>query len=703
MTSPEREAALLALVRRLLPLAQSDAPGHNPANFMQLCDGITLFAMLRLVAPNSFPSTSSSSAEGDVTTSLTGSVPEEDVHQRKRNMRVLLSYIGAYAQEAMSTTSSLSVTQGLEPAVLAGLPDAGSGASSATETAQRRQLAQLVGVALTIVVLSGVPTVLAEVKRLPRHEQVVLSEWVKEVMRVYRLKSHHTGAASTQSFTGSSAHLHPSASSPLASSGCAAASPMNTRGSTGFFPLSMPHRSTDSSAAAAGEGDEGYYRNATYQLRHELAEVQAQLTALQDAYRLSVEDKEMAEGKYRLLLGEQANASPALAATSAVAAKEGGGSEAGSGGSSYILAVWQRRCSQKDETITALTARVEQQSTQVAALKEAAAAHEMALQALRRRLKSAEEGIVVKSKERSEAVQKLAVAEDKLAAQMKARVELESQVEELESRVLVLTLEHDRLRGLSNDDAAQLNSSFTSNGSIDRVLALENELDEARQLRDSLQRQVGILQRQMAAMVAPIADVPTANDTWRAQLRQVEREREDLRQQLTTALERIGGLQQQLTASAAAAAAIGASAAGTGEAAPASGIAPEDANMMRGIEGSEADMSSVGTDVDSPRMRNTGLALSNKARDTAHREQVILSSLLLQYSYRNLLLQQHQTLLHKDAMEADAARRRQAEEHLETMRQAPLSMLAKQRRDVEQGLLETVLLGAKLRMMRVET
>ncbi|KAG5496592.1 hypothetical protein JIQ42_03422 [Leishmania sp. Namibia] len=706
MTSPEREAALLALVRRLLPLTQSDAPGHNPANFMQLCDGITLFALLRLVAPNSFPSTSSSSAEGDLTTSLTGSVPEDDVHQRKQNMRVLLRYITAYSQEAMSTTSSLPVTQGLEPAVLAGLPDAGGGASSAAEAAQRQQLVQLVGVALTIVVLSGVPTVLAEVKGLPRPEQVVLSEWVKEVMRVYRLKSHHAGAASTQSPAGSSAHLRPSASSPLASSGCMAASPMNTRGSAGFFPFSMPQRSTDSSAAAAaGEEDEGYYRNATYQLRHELAEVQAQLTALQDAYRLSVEDKKMAEGKYRLLLGEQANASPALAATSAAAAKEGGDSEAGSGGSSYILSVWQRRCSQKDETIAALTARVEQQSTQVAALKEAAAAHEMALQALRRRLKSAEEGIIVKSEERREAVQKLAVAEDKLAAQMKARVELESQVEELESRVLVLTLEHDRLRGLSNDDAAQLNSSFTSNGSIDRVLALENELDEARQQRDSLQRQVAILQRQMAAMVAPIADVSTANDTWRAQLRQVEREREDLRQQLTTALERIGGLQKQLTASAAAAAAaaIGASAAGSSEAGPASGTAPADANMMRGVEGSEAEMSSVGTDIDSPPMRNTGLAMSNKARDTAHCEQVILSSLLLQYSYRNLLLQQHQTLLHKDAMEADAARRRQAEEHLETMRQAPLSMLAKQRRDVEQGLLETVLLGAKLRMMRVET
>ncbi|KAG5472353.1 hypothetical protein LSCM1_03752 [Leishmania martiniquensis] len=697
MASPEREAAFLELVRRLLPFAQPDAPGYNPVTFTQLCDGIALFALLRLVAASSFPSTGSCSTEADAATSLTRPAPEENVQQRQQNIRLLLRYIGAYAEEAMSATCAPSVTHGLDPAVLAGSPDTNDGGPSDAEAAQRQQLAQLVGVALALIVLSGALSVLSELRRLPRQEQVVLSDWVKEIMRVYQLKPHHAHAASTQSPSGSSPHPCPSTSSPLAASGCGPTSLMATRGAAGFLSMPKPHCSTDASAAATGEEDEGYYRNATYQLRHELAEVKAELAALQDAYRLSREDKEMAEGKYRLLLGDQANASPALAATlAAAAAHEGDDSEAGSGSGSYIISVWQRRCAQKDETISALTARVEQQSAQVTALKEAAAAHEMALQALRRRLKSAEEGIIIKSEERREALQKLAVAEDKLAAQMKARVELESQVEELQSRVLVLTLEQDRLRGLSNDDAAQLSSSFASNGSVDRVLALENELDEARQQRDSLQRQVGILQRQMAAMVVPVTDVSTANDTWRAQLRQVEREREDLRQQLTNALDRIVGLQQQLTASAAT------NGAGASDAGPASGTAQADACVMSEIEGSEGDMSSFGADDDSPPTRTAGLAVSNKAHELAHREQVILSSLLLQYSYRNLLLQQHQTLLHKDAMEADAARRRQAEEHLEAMRHAPSSMLTKQRRDVEQGLLETVLLGTKLRMMRVE-
>ncbi|CAG9578324.1 conserved hypothetical protein [Leishmania major strain Friedlin] len=705
MTSQERQAAVLALVRRLLPLAQPGLPVHSPTHFTQLCDGIALFAMLRLVAPNSFPSTCSESTEGGAVASLTGPMPEEDVQQRKDNMCALLRDIGAYAQEAMHTTSSTPVTQGLDPAVLAGLPGDEDAGSAAAEAAQRQQLMQLVGVAVALVVLSGVPAVLSEVKSLPRQEQVVLSDWVKEIMRAYQLKPrHHAAAVSEPGPSGVSAHLRQTVSPQLASSGFAAGSPSVIRGATGLSPSPLSYRGASSNAAAAaGEEDEGYYRNATYQLRRELAGVKAQLAALQDAYKVSKEDKEMAAGKYRLLLGDQAKMSATLAVTSAAAATEGGDSEAEGGGSSDILSVWQRRCAQKDETIAALTARVEQQSTQVTALKEATAAHEMALQALRRRLKTAEEGVMVKSEERREALQKLAVAEDKLAAQMKARVELETQVEELQSRLVVLELEQDRLRGLGSDDAAQLNISFASNGSVDRVLALENELDEARQQRDSLQRQVGILQRQVVAMVAPVADVSTANDTWRAQLRQVEREREDLRQQLTTALERVGGLQQQLMASGAAAAVMDASGGGAGQAGPASGTANVDVSMMSAEEGSELDMGLFDEGTDSPCGRDRGLTPCSKTREPACREQVILSSLLLQYSYRNLLLQQHQTLLHKDAMEAEAARRRQAEEHLEIMRQTPMSLLTKQRRDVEQGLLETVLLGAKLRMMQVES
>ncbi|GET90733.1 hypothetical protein, conserved [Leishmania tarentolae] len=702
MANQERQTAVLALVRRLLTLAQPDVLVRSPTNFMQLCDGIALLAMLQLVAPNSSLSTFSESTEGGAVARLTGPTPGEDVQQRKHNMCALLRGVGAYTQAAMHTTSSVSVTQGLDAAVLAGLPGAGDDASVAAEVAQQQQLMQLTGIVVALVVLSGVPAVLNEVRSLPRQEQVVLSDWVKEIMRAYQLKPRHQiAAASEQGPSGASANTHQAVSPQLASSGPAAASPMATRGATRLAPVPLPHRGFSSSAVAAGEEDEGYYRNATYQLRQELAEVKAELAALQDTYRVSKEDKEVAEGKYRLLLDDQAKISPALAATCAAAATEGCDSEAGGGGSSDILSVWQRRCAQKDETIAALTARVEQQSTQVTALKEATAAHEMALQALRRRLKTAEEGVMAKSEERREALQKLAVAEDKLAAQMKARVELETQVEELQSRVLVLELDQERLRGVGNDDMAQFNTSFVSNGSVDRVLALENELDEVRQQRDNLQRQVGILQRQMVAMLVPVTDVSTANDTWRAQLRQVEREREDLRQQLTTALERVGGLQQQLTASLGATA-VDTSVGGTSQDGSVSGTAKVDASMMGMHQGSETGTGLFDDDTDAPFGGDTGLSPCSKARERACREHVILSSLLLQYSYRNLLLQQHQTLLHKDAVEADAARRRQSDEHLEIMRQTPTSVLTKQRRDVEQGFLETVLLGAKLRMMEVE-
>lgn len=755
--SQERQATVLALLRRLLPLTSPDAPGYNPAHFAQLSDGVTFFAALRIVAPTAFPCTASTAAAsssassttatpspGDdaavaaATSSLTGSMPETSGAQRQGNMRLLLHYIAAYARDVMSSPSTLPITHGLDPAVLAGpASDDGIAAVATAATpagvAQQQQLTQLAGIVVAVVVLSGVPAVLSEVKALPRQEQVWLSDWVKDIMRTYAIKPRRQGGgggADAASPTPSATQQRPPAT-PQFGGASVAASPMASR-AAGGYPGSpaMGHRA----GTSAGEEDEGYYRNATYQLRQELADVKAQLTALQDAYRLSKEDQETAESKYRLLLGDQARVSPAMAATAAGTSTAGPAADGTDGeGAGDMLAVWQRRCAQKDETVAALTARIEQQSTQVAALKEAAAAHEMALQALRRRLKSAEEGIVIKSEERREALQKLSVTEDKLAAQMKARVDLETQVEELQSRVMLLTLEQDRLRGVGTDEVGHMTSSFASNGSVDRVLALENELDEARQQRDSLQRQVGILQRQVATMIAPVVDAGTTNDMWRAQLRQVEREREELRQQLTTALERVGTLQQQLTASDASAnaaavmsasGATGASfvAASTGSASPttaqagaatapsgtSAAAAPNaDASLASvAVNGSEVDASSVSAGADSPRhLRATanasGLGVTGKSRDAARREQVILSSLLLQYSYRNLLLQQHDTLLHKDAMEAEVARRRQAEEHLDIMRQNP-SVLTKQRRDVEQGLLETVLLGAKLRMMRVE-
>jgi hypothetical protein len=734
-----RQNSTLALLRRLMPIADPSVPGYTPDHFTQLCDGISLYAALCIVDPNHFPPVTGTSVvhsggeEATATLSLTSTVFEADAQVRQANLSELMQRIAQYAQEAMGPSSSAPpVTRGLDAAVLAEL-----------RAAVSEPLMQLVGVAITLVVLSGVQSVLTEVKALPRQDQVVLSNWVRELMGTFDLKPRRHVAAHANPGNGGSP-THPSGSTSAAVQAAqrsalpVRAAPVPTPASPPFTAAATPPSTTAIplptatlvttfttpaavAVAAANEStqptpaahptlgeseDEGYYRNATYQLRNELAEVKAQLAALQDQYRLAKEDKDTAENKYRLLLGEQAKASSSAVESSGENQKE-------------MLALWQERCSKKDETIATLTARVEEQSSQLSALKEAAVAQEMALQTLRRRLKTAEEGLIVKSKEKRDAEEKLTVAEDKLAAQMKARLELENQVEELNSRVLVLTVEQDRLRGnTANDENQQMNSSFASNGSVDRVMTLENELDEMRQQRDSLQRQVGILQRQVAAMPAPVADVSTANDTWRAQLRQVEREREELRQQLTTALARNGDLQQQLAASAAAAAtaAVANLSLNTGRpggnaesanasvaaAAAAGGGAAAALNNSSMADGSELDSSSL--NVESPRRQanNINSNIGGKTRDTVRREQVILSSLLLQYSYRNLLLQQHQTLLHKDSVEAETARQHQAEEHLGIARHTPSSLLTKQRRDVEQGLLESVLHGTKLRMMRVE-
>lgn len=761
-----RQQSTLALLRRLLAIADPSVPGYMPDHFVQLCDGITFYAVLRVVAPPTFPPTTITAITDDdgeeatATLSLTGRCFEADAQMRRANLSVLLRRVATYAHETMGPSPTApSVTEGLDAICLADLAGDGSEAALAAASIPA-SLMQLAGVAVTLVVLSGLPIILSEVKALPRQDQVVLSNWVRELMGEYDLKprrhvaAHATNTSSSSTAAGAApasgggeggsptkaaGGAAATASSPAASptrpapvptpagpppaataaaasappppsTAGAAAAPIITATTPTVAPVPALSAAVGTSAPAprptAGDAeDEGFYRNATYQLRNELADVRSHLAALQDECRIAKEDKATAENKYRLLLGDQAKTSTSVgAAASAASAASGASAEQ----QKEMIALWQERCKKKDETIATLTTRMEEQAAQVTALKDAAAAHEMALQTLRRRLKTAEEGVMVKSEERREALEKLAVAEDKLAAQMKARLELENEVDELHSRVLVLTVEQDRMRGVSTDETQQMNSSFVSNGSVDRVMSLENELDEVRQQRDSLQRQVGILQRQVAAMPAPVADVSSANDTWRAQLRQVEREREDLRQQLTTALERNVDLQQQLAVSNAAAtaaavtnlnfsssrhASIGAEG-GVSAAAAAAGVPHASAG-----ENNDLDGSSLSADSPRPRLNSS---VGGKTRDAARREQVILSSLLLQYSYRNLLLQQHETLLHKDRAEAETARQHQVEEHLDIARHTPSSLLTKQRRDVEQGLLESVLHGAKLRMMRVE-
>ncbi|KPA83146.1 hypothetical protein ABB37_02843 [Leptomonas pyrrhocoris] len=720
-----RQNSTMALLRRLMPIADPSVPGYVPDHFVQLCDGISLYAALRIVAPSMFPPTTITAVtddDGEESTamlSLTSRAFEADPQMRKANLSVLLRRIAQYARDDMEPSSTaLSITDGLDAASLAELVGDGSEGVVAAAPVSA-PLMQLAGAAVTLVVLSGVQTVLAEVKSLPRQDQVVLSNWVRERMGVYGLKPRRHGAPPTGgAIVGNSGSANaagsPVASSPTAGHGSplrAAPAPAPSDAfPNGGVPASNSAQPIPTTRLSSGEAeDEGYYRNATYQLRNELTEMKARLAALQDQCRVATEDKDTAEKKYRLLLGEQAKASTMVAATRAAvtsAATEGGDGGGSSGGGEkqqQLLALWQERCNKKDETIAMLAARVEEQTAQVTALKDAASAHEVALQALRRRLKTAEEGVMVRSNEKRDAEEKLTVAEDKLAAQLKARLELENQLEELNSRVLVLTVEQDRLRGVgNNDDNPAMNTSFASNGSVDRVMSLENELDEVRQQRDGLQRQVGVLQRQVAAMPAPVADVSTANDTWRAQLRQVEREREDLRLQLTTALERNGDLQQQLAASAAAAATAAVVNLGLNASRASNGEGVKDTNDGGGDVANGGELNTSSLNVDSPRRRTNNGSISGKTRDAARREQVILSSLLLQYGYRNLLLQQHETLLHKDNAEAEVARQHQIEEHLDIARQAPFSLLTKQRRDVEQGLLESVLHGAKLRMMRVE-
>ena len=215
-----RQNSTLALLRRLMPIADSSVPGYVPDRFVQLCDGISLYAVLRIVAPNNFPPTTITAVTGDdneestATLSLTSRAFEADAQMRKANLSVLMRRVAQYAQEAMGPSSSApSVTQGLNAASLAAI--AGDGSADIVATAEvPESLMQLVGVAVTLVVLSGVQAVLAEVKALPRQDQVVLSNWVRELMSTYDLKPRRHVAA--HAAPGSTAAAPPAAA-PVAS------------------------------------------------------------------------------------------------------------------------------------------------------------------------------------------------------------------------------------------------------------------------------------------------------------------------------------------------------------------------------------------------------------------------------------------------------------------------------------------------------
>ncbi|CCW61669.1 unnamed protein product [Phytomonas sp. EM1] len=398
--------------------------------------------------------------------------------------------------------------------------------------------------------------------------------------------------------------------------------------------------------------EDTYYRAMTQQLRGELEDARGRLREAEAKLQLSEQERQGWEGKYRHLLAEQAPR----------------------GGIPPDAADLLRRLTLKEEAITALKRTVDEQAAKLSAAKDAAAAHTAGMMLVKHQLKTLQEELTRKSNERREAVEKLAVAEDKLALQIQTRADLENEMEELRSQITLLQLASQGKRQDRKDEedatGHSLSLSFGSNGSVDRIMQLENELDDVRTQRNTLQRQLLALQRQVATMPSALADPTAANDTLKAHLRQLEKEKEQLHKQLSEVLERVEIVQYRNDDRA------GVEAAGATERMPESTPA-------------------------------TATHMPRPPSDRSRRELVLLSSLLLQYGCRNLLLQQHQVLLHGSrAQEARALAARQRAMRLNPARDGEAedgkgeggfsgSLLTRQRLEVEQGLLETVIHGRR--------
>lgn len=339
------------------------------------------------------------------------------------------------------------------------------------------------------------------------------------------------------------------------------------------------HSSAASLTSAAGVteplmADASYYRHATLQLRRELAELHSRAGALESQLRLATQEGQTWEAKYRHLLqshqGEHvssihgaaaglttsaASSTPTAAPTSLLLNATSSSSTTSPTTATMTVntiagedvALLRQRLAQRDDTIARLSQRVEEQASRLSEFKEATTAQEAALRLMRRKLKQVEEDVVRQAAARREASDKLAVAEDKLTVSARVRAELESAVEQAQSELRVLQLtQQDRNGGNGGEDTGALllrNASFASNGSVDRVMQLENELDDVRAARDVAQRQLHILQRQVSIMPAPVADATAAADTWKAQMRLLTAERDELRRAHSDALRRLQRLQ----------------------------------------------------------------------------------------------------------------------------------------------------------------
>lgn len=608
--------------------------------------------------------------------------------------------------------SSLLKEEKEKPEEAEGTRDEGREAREASQEAGWTQFAVITQLFVAMIALSGVPTMVQCLKSLDREEQRVLSNLTRDAMQTYGLK---TGRASVDR-RGSAMNANRFIS-PFRAVGAGA---------------SQSSSLSDAVGASGVQGGGVDYRMKAFQLEDEVKEWKSRSQTFESQFRLLEEEKKNWDYKYKKLLQElEKEPTQDLAALQASVAQKNEAVEA-----LRVKVVEQQEAASAAKH--AYSVQQLQNENQRRKLKQ----HEEVI------------GRLMEDRQELENKAQLAEDKLEVRKKVCQELELEVEGLKNEVKLLQLFKNKDGLNGEEEDRGEEdpmlvRKASFTSTGSVGRTVGLEKTLREVRLQRDNYRKQIQVLQRQFSVATAnfpgagspvpflrpgssPARGLPhgsssaageggggataegsmtaTANqalmlaacDTLKAQLRQSERERQEQKQQLKEATRRIQQLEEKIEqekehmwhSSEVEKGEEGKK--GVGENAVATTTASKEAAPKDVHAVGEETSLAVGT---AAPVSSTLATLPEQMYPMSKQNLSILFSSLYTYGYQNVLLQHHDLLLFSDRQTGYVERLRQervTKDGIDADLWGPETgigkrLMAQQRRNVEQGLLESTL------------
>lgn len=620
MTDAAKRTAVLHLVRQVLTcgaVSSNGAEGTLPEKYEDLQSGVFMYRILAHIAPQMF-------FDADSICGQTAAGHKNWV-MRKGNLITLLQHMNDYVHTFLEAPNTLDLTLLISAADIANSPALSSDLQEPeVQDKGMEHLMELTDIFVVILVFSGDSALLTAVKSLSYADQVVLSNAAKACITKHALRPRRRGEPSTLGDT-RVASAHRSAES--------------SRGGD-FFVRGAPQHLSSS----VNEGIHHQYR--LLQLRRELDDANSRVVELESKLQFALDEKQEWESKYKKILGELEQQRASFAAEDHL----------------------RQLLAKKEATLRSLTAAAEEHAKKIEAFREATTAQETALGIMKRKLTQTEGELMKQNVERREALEKLRVAEEQLTVQMNARKDQEQEMEDMRAELALMKVQTDK----TDDNDFCLKRSFSSIASVDRVVQLENELDEVRSQKQAAERLLQVFQRQLALLPSGGVRPSAAADALKAQLRHAEMEKEELRQQLAATIARLEAADGQWG---------GRSSHGAVE------EGTESLTTGEKIDGADVNGVLARDSVNS----NEGKANVREGRDEFRREQIVLASTLLLLGYRNLMLQQRAMLANRSnggfvGTLSETVDERKNEEGTYTG-----SFLTRHRHEIEEGLMESVL------------